>query len=45
MSSAEEKRTSVSVYSDTKTKFDQTKPDGLSADQFVSVLIDHWQGE
>lgn len=28
----------------TKDRFDEVKPEGLSADEFVQVLISRWEG-
>jgi hypothetical protein len=37
-------RTSVSIYRDTKERFDQAKPfDSMSADEFVEELLSHYE--
>jgi hypothetical protein len=39
-------RTSVALYDDTKQRFDRVKPyESMSADEFVDVLLDRWEGQ
>lgn len=45
MSAVEQERSSIGIYADTKADFDRLKPGGLSADEFVSALLEHWEGE
>jgi hypothetical protein len=45
MSTVEKERSSIGVYVDTKERFDDAKPyDSMSADEFVDVLLDRWEG-
>lgn len=45
MSAVEKQRSSIGVYADTKERFDEAKPyDSMSADEFVDVLLDRWEG-
>jgi hypothetical protein len=45
MGTAEEDRSTLGVRRDTKQRFDQVKPyDSMSADEFVDVLLDKWEG-
>ena len=38
-------RTTVSIrQKPTKSRFDKAKPDGLSADEFILVLLNRWEG-
>lgn len=42
----ETERSTVALHKDTKRRFDRAKPyDSLSADEFVSVLLDRWEGK
>lgn len=38
-------RTTISTYSETKQRFDRLKPDGMSADSFMAVLLDGFEAE
>lgn len=45
MRSEEKTRSSIGIYSDTKQRFDDAKPySSISADEFVNVLLDRWEG-
>lgn len=46
MSSKQKPRTTLSVHGETRERFNETKPyDSLAADEFVNVLLDHWEGK
>lgn len=39
------RRTTITLDQSTKEKFDRAKPyESLSADEFVDVLLDRWEG-
>lgn len=45
MSAEEKQRSSLGVGRDTLRRFNQAKPyDSMSADEFVDVLLDKWEG-
>lgn len=45
MSAEEIERSTLGVRRDTKQRFDRCKPyDSMSADEFVDVLLDKWEG-
>lgn len=45
MSSEGRRRSTIGIRTDTKERFDQAKPyDSMSADEFVDVLLDKWEG-
>lgn len=37
-------RTTLGVRGETHRRFAERKPGGLSADEFVKVLLDRWEG-
>jgi hypothetical protein len=37
-------RTSIGLQAETKRQFDRVKPGGLSANEFLSLLLEHWEG-
>lgn len=38
-------RSSLGVYDDTRRRFNRAKPyDSMSADEFLDVLLDRWEG-
>jgi hypothetical protein len=46
MSTDGQERSSIGVYPGTKQRFDRAKPyNSMSADEFVDVLLDHWEGK
>lgn len=45
MNTTQTDRTSVGLSIRVKEKFDEAKPGGLSANEFVDVLVDHWKGD
>ena len=45
MAEAESRLTTIALDQSTKKKFDRAKPyESLSADEFVDVLLDRWEG-
>lgn len=45
MGTAQKQRSSLGVYADTRRRFEDAKPyDSMSADEFVGVLLDTWEG-
>lgn len=45
MAEADSRRTTITLDRSTKEKFDRAKPyKSLSADEFVDVLLDRWEG-
>lgn len=45
MEASEPDRSTIGVQRDTKRRFDDAKPyDSMSADEFVDVLLDRWEG-
>lgn len=45
MSQAESTRTTITLDKSTKARFDRAKPyESLSADEFVEVLLERWEG-
>jgi len=46
MSQSENHRSTLGVHTDTKRRFEDAKPyDSMSADEFVDVLLDKWEGK
>ena len=46
MSQVENERTTITVRRDTHQRFQGAKPyKTISADEFVDVLLDHWEGK
>lgn len=45
MEAEQKERTSLGVYAETRRRFEDAKPyDSISADEFVNVLLDRWEG-
>lgn len=45
MSQTTDRRTTLSVREPTRERFESAKPyDSMSADDFVGVLLDRWEG-
>lgn len=45
MASLEKERSSIGVYADTRERFNDAKPyDSISADEFIDLLLDRWEG-
>lgn len=45
MSAEEKERSSIAVTAENRRRFNQAKPyDSLSADEFLGVLLDKWEG-
>jgi len=42
--SEEPERTTLAVRGGTHRRFRSVKPDGLSADEFIKVLLNRWEG-
>jgi len=45
MDASKTDRSTIGVQGDTKRRFDRAKPyDSMSADEFIDVLLDRWEG-